>query len=387
MFSSLHCVVFLDFLPFVLGVMAGLDRENLASRSSAISDVTSPLYLNVSESPAAILVSQVFKGFGYVPSFGSWKRAMMIALSAKNKLGFVDGSCVKPDEGSPDLYHWERCNSMVISWLLNSLANEISESVLYCNSAAQIWAELEQRFGQTNGAEVYEIQKQLSQISQGASSVSTYYTKIKRLWDRIQSLRATPVCSTCGSIVTVTKTDEEQKLMQFLMGLNEQYTSIRGNILMMKPLPSVDQAYSIMMQEEKQREVYSNSHSIADSASMNVGYNNSQRGGISFQRGRGDNKRSMFCDYCKRPGHLKERCYKLHGFPGGYKSTKDRKFVAQVQGEMPEGNATDGIQNTAQVPDLTKDLYTKFLKFLNHQNEGESSIQLTGSANFAAMIS
>lgn len=61
--------------------------------------------------------------------------------------------------------------------------------------------------------------------------------------------------------------------------------------------------------------------------------------------------------------------------------------MAQVQGEMQEGNVTDGIQNTAQVPDLTKDLYTKFLKFLNHQNEGESSIQLTGSANFAAMIS
>ena len=40
--------------------------------------------------------------------------------------------------------------------------------------------------------------------------------------------------------------------MQFLMGLNESYNAIRGNILLMDPIPSVRRAYSFVCQEEKQ---------------------------------------------------------------------------------------------------------------------------------------
>ena len=40
--------------------------------------------------------------------------------------------------------------------------------------------------------------------------------------------------------------------MQFLMGLNETYSAIRGQILLMHPLPTIRQAYSAISQEEKQ---------------------------------------------------------------------------------------------------------------------------------------
>lgn len=35
------------------------------------------------------------------------------------------------------------------------------------------------------------------------------------------------------------------------MGLNESYTTVRGQILLMIPLPSIDQAYSLLLQDEK----------------------------------------------------------------------------------------------------------------------------------------
>ena len=43
------------------------------------------------------------------------------------------------------------------------------------------------------------------------------------------------------------------KLMKFLMGLNESYGAIRGQILLVNPLPDVAKAYSSIVQEEKQR--------------------------------------------------------------------------------------------------------------------------------------
>ena len=51
-----------------------------------------------------------------------------------------------------------------------------------------------------------------------------------------------------------------------LMGLNECYSAIRGQILLMNPLPSVRQAYSSACQEEKQR-LLSATHTAAYSNS------------------------------------------------------------------------------------------------------------------------
>lgn len=59
-----------------------------------------------------------------------------------------------------------------------------------------------------------------------------------------------------------------KKLVQFLMGLNEAYNSVRGNILMMKPLPSIAQAYSIILHQEIQREVHSNTTFITESSAF-----------------------------------------------------------------------------------------------------------------------
>lgn len=68
-----------------------------------------------------LLVSKPFEGMG----FGSWKRAMEIALSAKNKYGFVTGIVKKPYLSSDQIQYWERCNNMFISWILNALSKKI----------------------------------------------------------------------------------------------------------------------------------------------------------------------------------------------------------------------------------------------------------------------
>ena len=52
------------------------------------------------------------------------------------------------------------------------------------------------------------------------------------------------------------------------MGLNDDYNAIKGNILMMCPLPSISQVYSMLIQEEKQREIRCASHFLGDSISL-----------------------------------------------------------------------------------------------------------------------
>jgi len=50
-------------------------------------DLAKAYFLHPSDHPGLLLVSTAFDGFG----FGSWKRAMTIALSTKSKLYFVEG--------------------------------------------------------------------------------------------------------------------------------------------------------------------------------------------------------------------------------------------------------------------------------------------------------
>ena len=251
-------------------------EDNLSGGRGSI-DPHHPYFLHSSDNPDMVLVSKPFDGMG----FGAWKRAMEVALTAKNKLGFVNGTFKKAAQDSFDLHQWERCNGMVISWILNSLSSDISGSVIYIQSVSEMWLELLERFGQLSGSQLFQIQKELSQISQGSSNITSYFTKIKRLWDEIQVLGDLPRCS-CTESQKSQKFEENQKLMQFLMGLNDSYTTVRGTILMKQPLPAVRQAYSLLIQEEKQREIGSGLQSSCDGMSFNATSNNSS--GSYFNR-------------------------------------------------------------------------------------------------------
>ncbi|XP_039128401.1 uncharacterized protein LOC120264640 isoform X2 [Dioscorea cayenensis subsp. rotundata] len=344
------------------------------SAGRAPNNVSDALSLHPSDHPGLLLVSKVFNGNGY----GSWKRAMELALTAKKKLGFVTGSCKKPSSDSEDLENWEVCNSMVISWILNGLSQDISESVVYMKVASDVWQELEERFGQANGPQFFQIQQELSQIRQGSSSITAYYTRIKKLWDEIQSLSNLPPC-TCGLNQEHQKLEEKQRLMQLLMGLNESYLAIRGHILLMKPLPTVREVYALLIQEERQREINSSTQfteavSLNASSSKNSSNssNFSNRNSITLTRNKPEYKRSV-CDYCKRVGHTKDKCFKLHGFPTNYKNNKEKRIAAPVQ-----GNNIDFLTTTqnAHIPELTTAQLNKLMDLLN--DTSKSGIQQSG---------
>ncbi|XP_049410368.1 uncharacterized protein LOC125873475 [Solanum stenotomum] len=271
------------------------------------------------------IISVAFDGVGY----RLWRRGMLRALSVKNKMGFVNGKCKKPAQDDPRVNQWERCDDMVTSWILHSLSKDIADSLQYVNNAAELWQELEDRYDQTNGAKLYQLQKEINDLVQGSMDVTTYYTKMKRLWEELGTLDISNQCNcvcVCGAKTTIHKAEKDRRLIQFLMGLNEVYTVVRGNILMMNLLPTIAQGFSILIQEEKQREVKRRSHLTMEGTSLNAHgesqfrtnyntqYNNtwnrySQQSGNFQQKGSSSGLR-LFCDYCKRPGHIKDKCYR-----------------------------------------------------------------------------
>ncbi|PWA74191.1 hypothetical protein CTI12_AA255210 [Artemisia annua] len=157
-----------------------------------------------------------------------------MALGAKLKLGFIDGSCAIPPVGSEELQRWIRCDYMVTCWILNSMVTEFSDAFLYSQSACELWREIRERYGQSNGPLVYQLERELSKITQGNLSIASYFNKLKKCWDELQNLNVMPTCNcgkmrecTCSVLEKFALRDSNTKLIQFLMKLSDEYESVR----------------------------------------------------------------------------------------------------------------------------------------------------------------
>lgn len=90
-----------------------------AMASSSDMDPSNPFFLHHGDSPGSVLVSQPLIGDNY----HTWSQSMVMALTAKNKVAFVDCTLLKPTNSSDSLNQvWCRCNNMV--WPQNTICTK-----------------------------------------------------------------------------------------------------------------------------------------------------------------------------------------------------------------------------------------------------------------------
>lgn len=143
---------------------------------------------------------------------------------------------------------------MVISWTLNSTSKELVDGFVYTALARDLWLEICERFGECNSLMIYELYRNFSLIFQENASISVYFTKLKRFWDELSSMETLPTC-TCGASRAIAEITNINKLIQFLMDLNEFFESVRDQILGMDSLLIVNKAYTKVVKFESQREI------------------------------------------------------------------------------------------------------------------------------------
>ncbi|CAI8592734.1 unnamed protein product [Vicia faba] len=227
---------------------------------------------------------------------------MLISLRVKNKIGFVDGSIPQPLDGDPQ-FHLYKCNDKVVaSWLLNSVSKYLTASIIYSSSAATIWNELQELFLQNNGPCLFQLRKDF-----------ITFTK-----EELVKFLPIHQC-VCGGVNPLIDHINREYVLMFLLGLNEMFNLIRNQILLMDPLPSTSRVFSLVIQEEKQRVV----NVITSENTETLTYAVNDSNGAKSKNGKKD--RPMCSNYGVL-GHIKDKCFKLHGYPPGYK--KGRVFTA-----------------------------------------------------------
>ncbi|KAL9659613.1 hypothetical protein QQ045_024420 [Rhodiola kirilowii] len=293
-----------------------------------------PLYVNSTENVAVSLVTQPLVGD---KNYLNWRKSMEMALGIKMKLGFVRGEFPRPTD-TYQAARWDKCNNVVLSWIINSVSPEIGSSLIHADNCMHAWEDLEERFFGSNDFTIFSIQHEIAMLMQDDKSIAQYYNKLVQLWGDEDALTEDIACE-LGSRCKATRCSTDRKLrdrrMKFLLCLDEVYTTTRSNILQMRPSPSLKECYKQLIQEENQRKskksstsemsaLYVGQHN-ASSQSAQLGQFNSNRRSSnqsstqSSQSAQGRGRRQLFCTHCQLQGHVKETCYKLHGYPPGYK--------------------------------------------------------------------
>ncbi|KAG8384175.1 hypothetical protein BUALT_Bualt04G0090800 [Buddleja alternifolia] len=126
------------------------------------------------------------------------------------------------------------------------------------------------------------------------------------------------------------------------MGLNDNFKPVRGQILLMKPLPCVEDAYSMIQQEERQMDISHFMYNDESSTALMSGRDNTQT------------------------SHVQEKCFKLHGFLANHK-TKGK----------PQGNTSQKKNNSGYGGHMAHQVTTSSPNPINHAsthaNDDQSS--------------
>ncbi|GJY11766.1 ribonuclease H-like domain-containing protein [Tanacetum coccineum] len=251
-----------------------------------------PLHLHANDSNCTSIVSVRLNGVG---NYRIWASAMKLALQTKHKMGFINRTCNRVDyvASSHLLEQWDRCNVVVLNWILSSLSQDVYLGHVFSDN-------------------------KINTFKQGGLSVSEYYHKLNSLWREFDILTKLPDC-TCEARTELVDHGKLLKLMQFHIGLDDIYQPIRSSLLTRKILREVKDAFVINSREESHREippsfVKSDKPHVSAFVSRqtdnnkNRSDNNLSNNDINMKIGNYDN---LLCKNYDLKGHTIDRCFEI----------------------------------------------------------------------------
>ena len=183
---------------------------------------------------------------------------------------------------------------------------------------------------------------------------------------------------------TIAPLQQEEILMQFLMGLNDSFSAIRSQILLMDHLPTVNKAYSLVLQEENERlmctryesQIYGTNITaneasaisfLPSAATATVTQNQQHSGPCNMPKSHRERPR---CSHCNKLGHIEDRCYVKHGYPLRDCATRAPRRDAPHTANNAQSTP---LETLTSIPQFTNEQYHQLLRLLSLSNSNPSA--------------
>ncbi|XP_071695611.1 uncharacterized protein [Rutidosis leptorrhynchoides] len=240
-------------------------------------DFGDPLYLHPSDISSTPIITLKLTG---TENYRVWSCALTLALQTKNKMGFVNGK-VKKDKTNAILGNqWDRCNSVVLSWILGTISEELYLGQVYSTISSEVWTELKETYDKVDGSVVFNLHKKINSLTQNGSSLSGYYHTLNSLWKQFDAM-----------VHIHDNTTEFKEHMEMIKLIEESHKNASSNTI------KRNQASAFVTK-----------------TLSNQTYNPSNN--TRFTRGPNPN---LKCTKCNKIGHTIDRCYEVVGYPPSFR--------------------------------------------------------------------
>lgn len=123
--------------------------------------------------------------------YHSWSHSVKVVIRSKNKLGFL---LIHPASSDRTTLTPDRCNMMVMAWITNSIELVITESVMWMETVHEICQELQHHYHKGGIFRVSDLQEEIFTLRKGHSSITQFFTTLKKLWQELENFRPIHWC-------------------------------------------------------------------------------------------------------------------------------------------------------------------------------------------------
>ncbi|KAL5574355.1 hypothetical protein UlMin_023952 [Ulmus minor] len=215
-----------------------MTKHSMNTHTSS-SEVSSRPNTNIIENSSPFITNHKLNGHNFL----QWSQSVFIYIYGRGKDEYLTGEVYIPAATEPKYQTWKIENHMVMSWLINSMTTEVGENFLLYKIAKEIWDTAYETYSSSeNTFELFEIETRLHDLRQGELSVSQYFNALTRCWQQLDMFEIHS--RKCPSdFALYKKIVEQNRTFKFLLGLNKDLDKVRGQIMGIKPLPTIGKPF------------------------------------------------------------------------------------------------------------------------------------------------
>ncbi|XP_039004046.1 uncharacterized protein LOC120130986 [Hibiscus syriacus] len=240
----------------------------------------------------------------------AWSQSVRLFITSRQKQQYLSDNMPILNPSNPQYDNWLTENTTIMSWLLNSMLPDINANFMFYTTASKIWNAAKETYSnQENSSSLFSIECRINDLKQGDLTVMEYFTQLSRLWQQIDLLE-TPAWQTGVDAKLYKGLLEKQRIFQFLSGLSVSLDDILGRIMGIRLLLSLHEVFSEVRREGSHRSLML--PPFVESSVLNT----HSSGDTRVKKGR------PWCDHCRKPGHVRDKYWKLHGRPTNWTPSK-----------------------------------------------------------------
>uniref|UniRef100_A0A2N9FBY0 GAG-pre-integrase domain-containing protein n=1 Tax=Fagus sylvatica TaxID=28930 RepID=A0A2N9FBY0_FAGSY len=260
---------------------------------SRLQDATSAL---IHVSPRHATATEISKPIHVIldgDNYSLWAQGMCSFLKGRKLWLYVTGQRYPPTQQKDEtedafalrLEDWDGVNHQIITWLRNTSTPSV------------------------NGAREHHLMVTLYQLRQDPGErITAFHSRMRFLWDQLAA--SEPVIKSVSDAKLVSTHRERTRLHQFLMGVLDDFESVRSQLLNRSPLPTVNQAVNDLVREETRLKSHRSSQPHTTVLATPVSVDPTVTAPPKGHDKRRSNKKNshLICAFCKHRGHTIDQC-------------------------------------------------------------------------------